>query len=186
MFDFLGIGTNANIGNIFESLFFFGLSLVGLAALIMLVFGGVMYLTAGDSADQTKRARGIMTNAIFGVALAFLSWLILFTINPDLVQRLQINPAGIRPPVKAPITSVVNPSEAVKEDTKAIEEAARKDPTLKAQQDQAINSFLGQGFIKTAEECGGVHSLCSKYRTYAEPGSPQICVAGYCVYKPKK
>lgn len=89
--EFLGITGKNTPGELFEKLFFFGLGLVGLAALIVLVFGGIMYLTAGDSADQTKRARGYMTNAIFGLVLAFLSWLILFTINPDIVQVLNLN-----------------------------------------------------------------------------------------------
>lgn len=89
--EFLGVGQSTSPGELFERLFFFGLGLVGLAALIVLVFGGIMYLTAGDSADQTKRARGYMYNAIFGLALAFLSWLILFTINPDIVQVLDLN-----------------------------------------------------------------------------------------------
>jgi hypothetical protein len=89
--EFLGIGEKTPPGEIFEKIFFFGLGLVGLAALIVLVFGGMMYLTAGDSADQTKRARGYMSNAVFGLVLAFLSWLILFTINPDIVQVLDLN-----------------------------------------------------------------------------------------------
>ncbi len=89
--EFLGITDKSTPGELFEKLFFFGLGLVGLAALIVLVFGGMMYLTASDSADQTKRARGYISNAIFGLVLAFLSWLILFTINPDIVQILNLN-----------------------------------------------------------------------------------------------
>lgn len=96
MIEFLGITENTPIGEIFGNLFFFGLGMVGLATLAMLVVGGVMYLTAADSQDQTKRARGYMSNAVFGLVLAFLSWLILNTINPDLVKGLLLNPTRIR------------------------------------------------------------------------------------------
>ncbi len=67
-------------------LYVWGLSLVGISALVVLVLGGFMYLTARDSADQVKRAQGFMTNAIFGLIIALLSWLLLNTINPDLVK----------------------------------------------------------------------------------------------------
>lgn len=102
--NFLGLSGEVSPGPLFERLFFFGLGLVGLATLIMLVVGGMMYLTAGDSQDQTKRARGYMTNAIYGLVLAFISWLILYTINPDLVKGLLLNP----PKIRGATTSQVN------------------------------------------------------------------------------
>ena len=112
--EFLGVDKNTSPGELFEKMFFFGLGLVGLAALIVLVFGGMMYLTAGDSADQTKRARGYMSNAVFGLVLAFLSWLILFTINPDIVQVLDLNLKDItlKPEVQFK-TSKLNQTETV-------------------------------------------------------------------------
>lgn len=87
---------DATPGDLIPRLFTFGLGLVGLSALIMLVFGGLTYMTARDSADQIKRAQGYMTNAIFGLGLAFLSWLILFTINPDLVRGLDLGSDKIK------------------------------------------------------------------------------------------
>lgn len=100
-YEFLGLSKGANLGDLLASLYRFALGLVGIAALAMLIVGGVMYMTAGDSQDQTKRARGYMTNAVFGLVLALLSWLVLFTINPDLVRQLNL---GL-----TPITLEVDP-----------------------------------------------------------------------------
>ena len=81
----------ATPGDMLESIFIYGLGLVGISALIMLVFGGLKYMTATDNPGQVGSAKETMRNAIFGLVLALLSFLILFTINPDLVQKLDID-----------------------------------------------------------------------------------------------
>lgn len=90
-----GIGLENVIGggeaaDIIPALYKFGLGLVGISALIALIVGGVKYMTAGGSQDQTKRARVWLGNGVFGLVLALLSYLILNTINPDLLKRLDL------------------------------------------------------------------------------------------------
>jgi len=85
--EFLGTGAEEP-GGILVKLFQFGMGLIGLSALIMIVFGGIVYMTAGDSQERIKKAKGYINNAIFGLILALLSFLILYTINPDLVKEL--------------------------------------------------------------------------------------------------
>jgi len=65
----------------------FGLGLVAISALVVLVAAGVWYMSAGDNAGRAGEAKKWMGNAIFGLVLALLSWLILYTINPDLVTK---------------------------------------------------------------------------------------------------
>ena len=77
-------------GDVLESIYIYGLGLVGISALVMLVFGGLKYMTATDNPSQVTSARDTMKNAIFGLVLALLSFLILFTINPDLVRKLEL------------------------------------------------------------------------------------------------
>lgn len=72
--------------DILPQLYVFGLSLIGVSALIMLIYGGILYMTAAGSQDQTKRARSAMGQALGGLVLALLSYLILNTLNPDLVK----------------------------------------------------------------------------------------------------
>lgn len=89
------IGTK-EVGDIIPALYRFGLGLVGISALAALIVGGIMYMTAGGSQDQTKRARTWLGNAFFGLALALLSYLILNTINPDLLKKLDLRLEPIR------------------------------------------------------------------------------------------
>lgn len=83
--EFLG-DVPADPGQLLARIFTFGMGFVGIAAFIMLVWGGILYLTARDSQEQVKQARSHMGNAIFGLLLALVSVLILRTINPDLVR----------------------------------------------------------------------------------------------------
>lgn len=88
--------SDAPLGDLISSLYVFGLGLVGIAALIMLTYGGIRYMLAGDR-DPTE-AKKHMKNAVIGLVLALSSWLILFTINPDLVKKLQLRLEPIEAP----------------------------------------------------------------------------------------
>ena len=73
------------LGNYINYIYIFGLALVCVAAVGALVFGGIVYMTAGSisSADEAKKW---IWGAIAGLLLAFCAYLILNTINPDLVN----------------------------------------------------------------------------------------------------
>ena len=60
------------------------------AAVVMIAIGGVMY--AGSEAMETqKTGKSMISDALLGLAIVLLSYLILYTINPDLVNlRLTI------------------------------------------------------------------------------------------------
>jgi hypothetical protein len=92
--EFLGVTTKSQIDEILTATYRFGISVVALAAFGMLVFGGVVYLTAGDNSSRVGYARSLISNAIFGLLLALLSFLLLYIINPDLVFTLNLNRLG--------------------------------------------------------------------------------------------
>jgi hypothetical protein len=64
--------------------------LVGALAVLFLVYGGVMYLTAGGDDGKVKSARGIITNAIIGLIVAIVAFSIV-TIVQGLVTGTFIN-----------------------------------------------------------------------------------------------
>ncbi len=99
--EFLKLDANSSLGDILIRIYTFALGLVGLSALLMLIFGGVRYATATESG--IKQAKEWMTNALVGLALALLSWLILFVINPDFVQKLTLKLEPITPTPAKPI-----------------------------------------------------------------------------------
>ena len=74
-----------------QGLYNFGLGIVGMLALVMIVFGAVQYaVMSAASPDKKRDALGRIYSALWGLLLLFGAYLILTTINPQLVT-LQIS-----------------------------------------------------------------------------------------------
>lgn len=71
--------------------FIFGLGLVGIAALFAIVFGGIRYMASGSSETGKTEGKRWIIGALSGIILLFSSYLILGTINPDLVSLKEPN-----------------------------------------------------------------------------------------------
>jgi len=63
-----------------------GLATVGISAMLMIMIGGYMYATSAGNNAAMEKAKGVITDAIIGLILALMSWLLLYIINPDLVS----------------------------------------------------------------------------------------------------
>lgn len=57
----------------------YGLSLVGLIAVIMIIYGGIRYMTSGGNPDVIKNAREILKWSIIGLIVIILSQVIIAT-----------------------------------------------------------------------------------------------------------
>lgn len=77
-------GTETGLAQYIRYLYLFGLGAVGAAALGALVTGGFMYMLA-DSVTSRKEANTWIWSAIGGIIIALAAYLILNTINPDLL-----------------------------------------------------------------------------------------------------
>lgn len=66
-------------------IFNFGVIIFGLVVLAVLVFGGVKYLLSSGNAAKLAEARNQMTAAFLGLVFLLSSYIILTTINPQLV-----------------------------------------------------------------------------------------------------
>jgi len=76
-----------------ESLYKFGIAIVAILAVVMIGIGAFMYIvTSAGNAGKLANAKEIITNAIIGLVMALLAWLILFIINPDLVGTTLTTP----------------------------------------------------------------------------------------------
>ncbi len=82
-----GSATTTDFPSYIRAIYKFGIWTVGIAALLMISIGGFMYLTSAGNTSKTGQAKEIITDAIIGVILALVSWLLLYTINPDLVKN---------------------------------------------------------------------------------------------------
>lgn len=81
-----GFGAPTDFPGYIVAVYKFGLWTIGISALLMITLGGYIYLTSAGNASQVSKAKGVITDAIVGLILALVSWLLLYTINPDLVK----------------------------------------------------------------------------------------------------
>ncbi|MFA6446550.1 MAG: pilin [Candidatus Paceibacterota bacterium] len=61
------------------------LGLAGVAAVVQIVRGGLMYMTP-DSIGGKTEGKKLWTNAVYGLILAIAAWLILSEINPEILN----------------------------------------------------------------------------------------------------
>lgn len=74
------------IGQYVAAIYQYTLGIVGIIATVVIVWAGIVWLTAAGNAEKIKMAQEYIGGAIIGLVLAFGSYLILYTLNPDLVN----------------------------------------------------------------------------------------------------
>ena len=67
-------------------LFVFGLGLITIVALGQMIIGGITYILAAGNAAKVEDAKDTIFQALLGVGILLISYLLLRTINPDLVS----------------------------------------------------------------------------------------------------
>ncbi len=76
-------------GSISLSMYLVGLynflvSIVGIVAVMMMIVGGMRYITAGGSSSAIGDAKDIISNAVAGLVIAIFAWVIVVAINPPI------------------------------------------------------------------------------------------------------
>ena len=84
------INSCSDIGQILGGLYKFGVAIAGISALFWLTYGGIMYMISGAAPSVLADAKSKMRNALYGLVVIILSYLILYTINPDFTYVLKI------------------------------------------------------------------------------------------------
>lgn len=59
---------------------------IAISALLMLTIGGFYYLSSAGNQSTAGTAKKIITDAILGLAVALVSWVILNTIDPEILS----------------------------------------------------------------------------------------------------
>lgn len=67
-------------------LFLFGLGLISILALAQMIIGGITYILAAGNAAKVEDAKDTIFQALLGFGILLVSYLLLRTINPDLVN----------------------------------------------------------------------------------------------------
>jgi hypothetical protein len=94
-----------------KSIINFGFAIIGILALFMLIIGAYQYLMAAGSGNAAD-AKDTITSALLGLILGLCAWIILYKINPDLVNMraiTQIQGTG-SPPATSPSSPSTTPS----------------------------------------------------------------------------
>jgi len=96
-------GLPTNLGQLISAIFIWSLSIIGMVIFVRFFYAGFLWFTAAGNPENISKAKKIMQNAVYGALVLFSAYLILNTINPDLV-RSTFNMAGIPAtiPVNAP------------------------------------------------------------------------------------
>lgn len=109
-----GGSASINDENGFETyasqVFAYLLSVAAFLAVIMVVIGGVQYLASGGNTSVVSDAKGRIWSAVGGLLLAVGAWLILYTINPDLIRlKITVPDTGL-PGQTSPSPNPQNPA----------------------------------------------------------------------------
>lgn len=80
-----GSTDQTDLNTYIEGAFNLAITIGAILAFIMITYGGIMYSTT-DALSGKEEGRGIITNAVVGLILVLSSWVILYTINPDMVS----------------------------------------------------------------------------------------------------
>ncbi|NQV93051.1 hypothetical protein HQ403_00955 [Candidatus Kaiserbacteria bacterium] len=80
-----GVTDQKDFGDFLNGAFKIGLAIAATLAVVMITIGGLEYMTT-DSVNNKTEGREKIQNAVVGLLIALLIWLILFTINPNLLN----------------------------------------------------------------------------------------------------
>ena len=86
-------------------LYQFGIGISGILAVGMIVFGAILYSTSAGQGDRQREGKDMITSALWGILLLFGAYLILKTINPDLVLLREPNAPVFIPHELQPIST---------------------------------------------------------------------------------
>ena len=81
-----GLPVGQELPSYINYLFIFSLGLVTILALTQMIIGGITYILAAGNAAKVEDAKDMILQALLGVGILLISYLLLRTINPDLVN----------------------------------------------------------------------------------------------------
>lgn len=76
----------ANLGRCVNQIYVWSLGIASLLALLMMVLGSYYYMTSQGNAEQAGKGKDMIIQSLMGIVLLFAAYLLLNTINPDLVN----------------------------------------------------------------------------------------------------
>lgn len=79
-----------------QAFYNYGMAVVGILAAIVLMAGGVLWLTSGGDSGKVGQAKELIIGSIVGTGILFSSWIILNTVNPELLKFKPIKTLSVQ------------------------------------------------------------------------------------------
>lgn len=105
---FGGVANVASIGEYIQLVYQFALGIVGIIAVVLIMFGGVRWIAAAGNESVISEAKEIITSAVTGLMIALLSYVILAFINPQTLDT-DVSVFKIPIPLKCSFTPTLVP-----------------------------------------------------------------------------
>ncbi|MBN2853947.1 hypothetical protein JXK06_00190 [Patescibacteria group bacterium] len=67
-----------------SAIYNYGLTVGGILAALMLMAGGLLWLTSGGDSSRVSKAKGLISGSITGLIILFSAYMILYEVNPEL------------------------------------------------------------------------------------------------------
>lgn len=77
--------TVLDLGDYIAAVYTYAVSVAGIFAIIMMMIGGFQWMTARDNPQIAQDAKERISNALIGLAITLFAFLVLNTVNPDIV-----------------------------------------------------------------------------------------------------
>ena len=81
-----GLYSSGDLVTFINRLFVFSLTVGAIIAVVRIMIAGYLYMGHGDMWSSLNRAKEILTDVVFGLLLLLAIYLILFQINPNLLN----------------------------------------------------------------------------------------------------
>jgi hypothetical protein len=143
----------SSIGMYIKAIYKYAIGIVGILAAVVLMFGGLLWLTAGGNTNQVGEAKAWIGASLTGLLIALCSFMIMATINPKLVE---VNPIDT-PPIAATLITTGNLTPA------QIDQGLQENCPAGGQYDPITKKFNCTG--------SGTHKECKRHDSITNNGT---------------
>jgi len=144
-----------------QKLYDYALSIAGTLAVVMIVYGGVKYVVSAGSVSAQSDARDIIKNAVWGIVLLGGAYLVLNTINPQLVT---LKEPGLEPITAAPTSTTPPPlliPDVVLEEMARLAQLVLSHPKVRASGDASCEPLSDAASVLNSVMRRTVPKVCS-------------------------
>ncbi|MDB5224694.1 MAG: hypothetical protein JWO43_316 [Candidatus Adlerbacteria bacterium] len=173
-----------NLNDVISAFFKLALGFGAMFAVLLLVLGGISYMTT-EAVGQRVAAKQRITAALLGMLLLLCSYLILYTINPNLLNfNLKLQQSTITG--SSPVTSMFGAKNCIgdscitqqERDANALIEDAKAGKDVdSAQLDQAKEIKAGEQ-VNQVTSCRNLGGTFSNNINFGSGGKPPTCDSG--------